>query len=140
MATSLSELSREFRSKPLVEYAWWKHHAAFFFSLFFALPMVLTFYYGLEPVYSYFGITSIVHLLGNVVLYLVFAILAVTTVGSWIGYYYDARYLETLDTDWSPHWGVYMALHVTIIFGGPLLAVPLYVLQRMRHVGLPIFA
>lgn len=139
MATSLSEFAAGLGSKPLAEYPWWKHHAAFFISLFLAVPMVLTLYFGLSPLWSYLGVYGLLEPAVNWILRGLFAVVGVTAVGSWIGYYFDAKYIETLDVDWSPRWGIYMALHVTIFIGGPLFAVPVYVIQRMRHVGLPIF-
>ena len=139
MATSISEITGGLVSKPLVEYKWWKHHVAFFTAIFFVLPMILAFYAGLSPVWAYFGLGGAVRIGTNWVLRGLGVFVAITWFGSLIGYYYDAKYIRTLDSDWSPYWMAYTAVHV-IPVAGALLAVPIYVLQRMRHVGLPLFS
>ncbi|QCC52694.1 hypothetical protein [Halapricum salinum] len=138
MATSISDLTGGLVSKPLVEYDWWKHHMAFLVAVFFVVPMILTFYAGFSPVWDYFGVEWIVRFAVNWLLRLIAVLVVVAWVGSLIGYYFDARYLESVDADWSPHWMLYTAVHVIPVVGA-FIAVPIYVLQRMRHVGLPIF-
>lgn len=139
MATSLSEVASGLGSKPLAEYDWWKHHLVFFVSLFFLIPMAATFFFGFSPLWSFFGVTGIVTVLVNWTLRIVvLVVFPVTWVGSLVGYYYDSKYVETLDSDWSPHWVLYTAVHLIPVIGA-LVAVPFYVLQRLRHVGLPLF-
>jgi hypothetical protein len=137
MATSISDITGGLVSKPLVEYEWWKHHTAFFVVLFVAFPMVLALYAGLGPIWSFFGVDPIVRVATNWVLRGMGVVVAITWFGSLFGYYFDAMYLESVDADWSPHWLLYTAIHV-IPFVGALFAVPIYVLQRLRRVGLPI--
>jgi hypothetical protein len=141
MAASLSDLTSAIRSKPLEEYDWWKHHVTFFAGAFIAFPTILM----LSPqgifggLWRYLGIADLVRQFLNACLLLLAATLIVTWVGSLLGYYYDAKYLETLDIDYSPHWPLYTILHLT--FGvGAFLAVPIYSIQRLRHVGIPMFA
>lgn len=139
MATSLSEFASGLGSKPLVEYKWWKYHLVFFVSLFFVVPMAATFFYGFDPLWSFFGVKGIVSLFVNWTLRIVvLVVFPITWLGSLIGYYYDSKYIETLDGDWSPHWILYTAIHVIPVIGS-LVAVPFYVLQRLRHVGIPLF-
>ncbi|MFW6017953.1 MAG: hypothetical protein ACOCPX_03960 [Halapricum sp.] len=138
MAVSISELATTLRSTPLEEYAWWKHHAAFYFSLLFAFLVVVLFF-GLRPVFSSLGVTPVLQPIVNWLLRGVFVVVIVTSFTSWIGYYYDAKYIRSLDVGYTPNWKLYMFLHLTIPIGGPLIAVPLYTFQRFRHVGLPVF-
>jgi len=138
MATSITDFTGGLVSKPLVEYDWWKHHTAFLVAIFFFVPMILTFYAGFSPAWSYFGVESIVRFSVNWLFRLLAVVVAVTWFGALAGYYFDARYLDSVDADWSPHWMLYTAIHV-IPVAGSMIAVPIYVLQRMRHVGLPIF-
>jgi len=137
MSAGLSKYTAALRSKPLSEYAWWKHHVLFFSVLLLGLPMVLTFFYGLAGLYSFLGIESLMRTVANLCLYAIFVIAFVTAVGSFVGYYYDARYVDDLDTEWSPRWWAYMVVHLLPVVG-PLIAVPLYVAQRFRYVGLPL--
>ncbi|MCU4717975.1 hypothetical protein [Halapricum hydrolyticum] len=138
MAASFSELAATLRSTSLEEYAWWKHHAAFYFSLMFAFTM-LVLYFGLKPVLSSLGVASVLQVAMNWLLRATFVVVLLTSITSWLGYYYDAKYVRSLDVDYTPNWKLYMVLHLTLPIGGPLFAVPLYTFQRFRHVGLPVF-
>lgn len=137
MATALSEYASALRAKPLKEYEWWKHHVIFFGLLFVGLPMLLTLTYGLAGVYSFLGIKSIVFTISNLLLYLLIATIVVTVIGAIPGYYYDAKYLERNDLGYSPRWPLYIAVHVIPVVG-PFIAIPLYVIQRYRHAGIPM--
>lgn len=64
--------------------------------------------------------------------------MVVTWVGSLIGYYYDAKYIDTLDVEYSPHRGIYRVLRITFTVGA-FVAVPVYAIRRLRHVGIPLF-
>lgn len=137
MATALSKYTETLRSKPAVEYAWWKHHVLFFTSLFIALPILLTVTYGLAGLYSFLGIKPIVLALANVGMWVILGTIVVTVFGALPGYYYDAKFLDAHDADYAPRWRLYTAVHV-VPFVGPFVAIPLYVIQRFRHVGIPI--
>ena len=137
MATSISEYTAALRSKPLSEYGWWKHHVLFFASVFVFLPALLSLYFGLSDLWAFLGIWDPLFYPATAVAYLLFAVILITVVGSFPGYYYDARYLGENDLGYSPRWKLYMAIHV-IPVAGPFLAVPAYVFQRYRHAGIPI--
>jgi uncharacterized membrane-anchored protein len=83
------------------------------------------------------GVYDLLFYPATAVTYGIFATLLVTVVGAFPGYYYDARYLEENDLGYSPRWKLYMVIHV-IPLAGPFLAIPLYVVQRYRHAGLPM--
>lgn len=137
MSTGLSEYTAALRSKPLEEYDWWKHHVAFFAVLLLGLPGVLTLFYGLGGLYSFLGIKPLMRALANLCLYAILATALVTAVGSFVGYYYDAKYVRGLDVEWSPRWLLYMIVHLIPVVG-PMTAIPIYVVQRYRHVGIPL--
>lgn len=137
MATSISEYTDAIRSKPLADYEWWKHHVVFFATLFVFLPTLLTLYYGLSDLWGYLGIYDLLFYPATAATYVVFATLLVTIVGAFPGYYYDARYLRENDLGYSPRWKLYMAVHVVPPVG-PFFAIPMYVIQRYRHAGLPM--
>lgn len=137
MAVSLSEYADAIRSKPLDEYEWWKHHVVFFAILLVFLPMLLTLYYGLAGLWELLGIDSVVYYLATGILYLFMVVAAVTAIGALPGYYYDAKYLRENDLPYDPHWKLYAIVHLTPVVG-PFVAIPVYVLQRYRHAGLPM--
>lgn len=137
MATSLSEYTDAIRSKPLGDYEWWKHHVLFFATLFVFLPTLLTFYFGLSDLWGFLGVYNLLYYPATAITYVLLGTLLVTVVGSFPGYYYDARYLRENDLGYSPRWKLYMLIHL-IPVTGPFLAIPLYVIQRYRHAGLPV--
>ncbi|MUV89510.1 hypothetical protein GJ629_06045 [Halapricum sp. CBA1109] len=136
MASGIGEYATGIDAR-LRQYDWWKHHVLFFASLLVVLPMVLLSFHGLRGVYSILGIVSVARLAANLAMYVIIAIVVVTSIGALPGYYYDAKYLEREGFDYSPRWPLYTIVHVIPVFG-PFIAVPLYVIQRWRHVGLPM--
>ena len=137
MSTGLSSVAASLRSKPLSEFGWWKHHVVFFALLFVGLPALLTVTYGLSGLYSYLGINWLVLRLANLVMFGLIGTVAITAIGAVPGYYYDAKYLKANDLPYEPHWVAYILVHM-IPFVGPFVAIPVYVMQRYRHAGIPV--
>jgi len=141
MASPIAEWLVTVRSTPIEEFAWWKYHVSFFIGVFVAFPLILLSSPDgiLGGLWRFFGIAGEVRAVLNVTLRALGVVIAVSWIGSLFGYYYDARYLDTLEVDYSPHWKAYVVLHLT--FGiGAFLSVPIYTIQRLRHVGIPLFA
>jgi len=141
MASPIAEWLVTVRSTPTEEFAWWKYHVAFFVSVFVAFPAVLLSSPDgiLGGLWRFFGVAGAVRSVLNVTLWVLGVVLAVSWIGALFGYYYDAKYIDTLEVDYSPHWKAYVLLHLTFVVGA-FLAVPIYTIQRLRHVGIPLFA
>jgi len=141
MASPIAEWLVTVRSTPIEEFAWWKYHLAFFVGVFIAFPVILlTSPNGIfGGLWELLGVVEAVRAVLNVALRVLIVVLAVSWIGALFGYYYDAKYLDTLEVDYSPRWKAYVVLHLTLGVGA-FLATPMYTIQRLRHVGIPLFA
>lgn len=50
------------------------------------------------------------------------------------GYYWDAKALRVVDSDWIPLWWLWVAGHLTIT---PAVTIPIYWIRRTQKTGLP---
>lgn len=57
----------------------------------------------------------------------------VAMAGSLVGYFEEAKHFTAAGSEWVPRWKLWTAAHVVL---SPLVAAPLYVVQRWRRVGL----
>lgn len=60
--------------------------------------------------------------------------LPICTFGSLYGIYKESKMLSAAEHDWVPHWFSYLLFHFII---GPLVVIPIYLIQRRRHLGTP---
>jgi len=108
-----------------LEHEYWHWHLLWVIYIPVMIPFVLALSFAEGTIFEWVFMMPV----------LFFALLLVlAAVLSLYGYYKEAKQLKEQNSDWVPHWGLYVVGHIIL---SPLIVAPIYILQRWRHIGVP---